>query len=297
MTLSLKPDYFGLSDTGRNRKNNEDQFLIAELSKSMLLEQTTLPIDDSTRLAGGRRGNLFVVADGMGGQPAGERASAVAVRTLIKYALNVLPWFLNLKDEGEDLEEDLKKAMEKCQASIERDAAEHPERLGMGCTLTMAYVVWPTLYVAHVGDCRAYLFRKGRLEQITEDHTIGQQLVDHGVPQVAPLARSPWRKVLWNFLGGATPDLKPAVSRVQLEEGDTLLLASDGLARHVSDPEIVDVLEIARSPEEGCRRLIDLANARGGRDNTTVIVARYPRTRAAVVSDETGTREHPVEKR
>jgi serine/threonine protein phosphatase PrpC len=281
MKNSQKPDFFGLSDIGRARKNNEDQFLIAELSKSMLLEQTTLPIEDSTRLSAGRRGKLLVVADGMGGQPAGERASAVAVQSIIKYALNVLPWFFRLKDDEGDLEGDLKRAMEKCQASIERDAAQNPERQGMGSTLTMAYILWPALYAVHVGDSRAYLFRRGHLEQITQDHTIGQQLVAQGIPQGGPSGKPPFRKVLWNFLGGSTPDLSPAVYKVQIQEDDTLLLATDGLGRHVSDSEIADVLAAAVSTEESCHRLIDLANERGGRDNTTVIIARYPRTEAA----------------
>ena len=269
MASNQKPDIFGLSDQGRVRKTNEDQFLVAELSKSMLVHQTSLAMDDSTRLSGRRPGYLFLVADGVGGRPAGKEASRLAVDSIIRTVLGTMPWFFRLEDHEEDLEEELKRMLKTCQTKIEADALENPSRTGMGTTLTMAYVIWPRLYVVHVGDARAYLFRETGLSQITEDHTVAQALS----PSAA--VPSPYRMVLWNVLGGGTTEVSPSVYKATLKERDVILLATDGLGRHVPDDRIADMLKDACSAREAATKLVAAANEGGGRDNTTVVVARF----------------------
>ena len=269
----VRVETFGMTDLGRVRANNEDQFLIAQLSKSLLIEQTSLEAQDHTRLISRKQGHLFLVADGMGGAPAGERASALAVEFSLKYVLNVMPWFYRLKDSEDDLTEELEKALRQCQSRIEADAQENPSRNGMGTTLTMAYVLWPRIYVVHVGDSRCYVFRNSRLEQVTHDHTVAQQLEDKSAITARQGGR--WRRVLWNVVGGGTPDLEPEVYRGELAESDTLLLATDGLTHLISDKQIAQVLSEAPSAEEACRNLIALANQAGGKDNTSVVVARF----------------------
>jgi serine/threonine protein phosphatase PrpC len=271
-----KMDCYGLTDIGKVRQVNEDQFLIADLLKSMLIHHTSLSHDDHTRLFGNSQGPLLLVADGMGGHAAGKEASTIAVQSLARYVLNTLPWFFRLQESQEnDLKEELKAALEACQRSIEVAVEGSPERRGMGTTLTMAYIIWPRLYVVHVGDSRCYLFRHARLEQITTDHTMAQQLVEQGTLTAEQAEGSRWSHVLWNCLGGGSHIVYPEVYKATLAVGDTLLLCTDGLSGRVAHEKIVDVLQEDHGAEETCRRLVSAANEAGGRDNVTVIVARF----------------------
>src|SRR5262249_48443254 len=135
-----KMEVFGLTDPGKVRAANEDQFLIADLSKSMLIHQTSLAHEDHTRLFGSSQGKLLLVADGMGGQAEGKRASSIAVQTLAHYVLNTMHWFFRLPEglEAEYMDE-LRAALEECQRKIEIASEAAPDRRGMGTTLTMAY--------------------------------------------------------------------------------------------------------------------------------------------------------------
>jgi protein phosphatase len=285
-----KMDCFGLSDRGQKREVNEDQFLIADLNKSMLIHQTSLSHEDHTRLFGDSRGQLLLVADGMGGHAGGRRASALAVETLAHYVLNTMPWFLRLQEGQEaDLHEELRGALEECQKRIEAAAAADSGRRNMGTTLTMCYLLWPRLYVVHAGDSRCYLHRGDRLQQITRDHTVAQQLIDKGVLNPAEAEESRWSHVLWNCIGGGTHELNPDVSKATLQLGDTLLLCTDGLSKVVPDEEIRKTLAQRSSAEETCRRLVELANAHGGPDNVTAVVAHFRDVKEAVAQDQART--------
>jgi protein phosphatase len=269
-------DCAALTDVGRVRQTNEDQFLIADLNKSMLVRHTSLSQDDHTQLFGGSQGALLLVADGMGGHAAGKQASALAVQTLEHYILNTMPWFFRLEQDQEvDLQDELKAAMEACQKNIETVAAARPEQRGMGTTLTMAYILWPRLYVVHVGDSRCYLCRSPRLERITKDQTMAQQLVEQGVlaPEEAPQSR--WSNVLWSCLGGQSRQLSVEVYKVNLMVGDTLLLCTDGLTAKLSDEDLLRLLQQKGNAEQTCRRLVTAANEAGGSDNVTVVIARF----------------------
>ncbi len=274
--MRCKMDCAGLTDIGRVRQTNEDQFLIADLNKSMLVRQTSLSHEDHTRLFGNSQGALLLVADGMGGHAAGKQASTLAVQTLERYLLNTMPWFFRLQsDEENDLQDELKAAMEACQQSIESAAAAHPEQRGMGTTLTMAYLLWPRLYVVHVGDSRCYLLHPPRLVRITKDQTMAQQLVERSVlsPEEAPQSR--WSHVLWSVLGGSSHKFSTEVYRATLTVGDTLLLCTDGLTGHLSDEDLLRLLDKGGSAEAMCQRLVEAANKAGGSDNVTVVVARF----------------------
>src|SRR6185436_12499077 len=119
-------------------------------------------------------------------------------------------WFLRLDEEGEDdFLESLKSALENCQSDILADADTAPERRGMGTTLTMAYLIWPRLYVVHAGDSRSYLMRGGQLKQITHDHTMAQQLVLEGALDQAEAASSRWSNVLYKVVGGSGDSVNP----------------------------------------------------------------------------------------
>jgi PPM family protein phosphatase len=277
-----KMDCFGLTDAGKVRAGNEDQFLLADLNKSMFIHQTSLHLDDHTRLFGASQGRLMVVADGMGGQSAGERASSLAVDTLARYVLNTMPWLMRLQgSEEDDLKDELVAVLQRCQERIEAEASAQPSRRNMGTTLTMAYLVWPRLYVVHAGDSRCYLLRAGRLEQITRDQTVAQQLVDKGALPPEKAEGSRWSHVLWNCLGGGSHELNPEVYKATLQLGDAILLCTDGLTKSVADKEIAEILGTAPSAEEACRLLVHKANGAGGPDNITVVVARFHEAKAA----------------
>lgn len=287
--MRIEMDCDGLTDVGKVRDTNEDQFLIAGLNKSMLVHRTSLSLEDHTRLFGESQGTLLLVADGMGGHAAGQQASATAVRALEYYVLNTMPWFFRLQEGQEgDLQDELKAALEACQRSIEAAALASPDCRGMGTTLTMAYVLWPRLYVVHAGDSRCYLLRHPKLEQITTDQTVAQQLVERGelAPEEVPGSR--WSHVLWSCLGGDARALSPEVYKATLVSGDTLVLCTDGLTAHLRDDELLALLGQGGGAEETCRRLVDAANGAGGPDNITAVVARFGVTR----QQKTLVREH-----
>ncbi len=273
--MGSKMDCHGLTDLGRVRPVNEDQFLIADLNRSMLIHQTSLSHEDHTRLFGGSQGQLLLVADGMGGHAGGQRASALAVETLARYVLNTMPWFFRLQEGDANIDDELRAALEKCQKRIEEAAAADPKRAQMGTTLTMAYLLWPTLYVVHAGDSRCYLLRGERLEQVTTDHTLAQQMVERGALRPEEAEGSRWSHILYNCIGGGSHELNPDVYKATLHAGDSLLLCTDGLSKVISEAAIRDLLGRKLSAEETCRRLVALANAEGGPDNITVVVAHF----------------------
>ncbi|QEG39678.1 PP2C family protein-serine/threonine phosphatase [Roseimaritima ulvae] len=277
--MSVKIDCSGATDTGRVRKNNQDQFLIAELKKSMLVQACSLPLEQQSRLFGNAQGHLLLVADGMGGHAAGERASELAVDYMIQRLLNSVHWFFRLEDDVEkDFLLHLQNLLQEAHQRILDDGVVNVENRGMGTTLTMAYAIWPRLYVVHAGDTRCYLIRDGQAECMTRDHTLARQLVESGGMRPEEEAESRWSNVLWNVLGGhGDGDITVEVSKATLQVGDAIMLCSDGLYRYLDEPAIADIVSRASSAAAACDELIRLANLRGGEDNITAVVGRYPR--------------------
>jgi protein phosphatase len=145
----------------------------------------------------------------------------------------------------------------------------------MGTTMTMACSLGVDLLLAHVGDSHCYLSRRGVLCQLTRDHTLAQTFADYGrIPQET-VATHKLRHVLTQALGAGTGELRPDVELSNLEDGDCLLLCSDGLTEMVDDVTIAAVLDRGGSASDACRVLVDLALGAGGTDNVTVLVARY----------------------
>ena len=167
---------FGITDKGKVRTTNEDQFLIAELTKAMRVWQTSLP--EPKLQFGEEHAHLFLVADGMGGHRAGERASALAVVAIEQFTLNTFKWFFGSNDaDAQKVLAQFQSALSQADARILEEAAEHPELTGMGTTVTMAFHLGAQLCVVHVGDSRAYLYRDGELHQLTQDHTLMADMV------------------------------------------------------------------------------------------------------------------------
>ncbi len=268
----------GATHVGRKRENNQDAFLIGRLAKSMLVGVNSLGIEPRTRLLGDDRGWLMLVADGMGGHAGGERASSLAIQYLVKRLLNNVHWFIQLSpSEEQQFIAGLKSLLRDTHHEIQLEGRRHSALEGMGTTLTMAYLVWPTLYVLHAGDSRCYLVRDSQVQCLTTDHTLARRMVESGGLKPEDETASRWSNVLWNVLGGRSEEqLKAEVHQVHLQHGDTIVLCSDGLHRYLSDAALLKILALGQSCGDACQTLIDLANEQGGEDNITVIVARVP---------------------
>ena len=269
-------DCFGLTNSGLKRPTNQDHYLIADLNKSMRIHDTSLTLDSETRVYGGSQGKLLVVADGMGGEAEGERACTIAVDQLTTYVLNSLSWCFRLEEDSEhDFEDHLRQALESCQKSIQDVVALHPEMHSMGTTMTMVYIVWPRAFVVHVGDSRCYLLRNGELAQVTVDHTVSEIMVETGKMSREEAQHSPMGHALWNVLGGRSSELAVDVYKLTLECDDALLLCTDGLYNMVPHETLQELLNSNRGAELACRKLVDLANQNGGKDNITAVVSYF----------------------
>ena len=145
----------------------------------------------------------------------------------------------------------------------------------MGTTLTMAYVLWPRVYVVHAGDSRCYLHRSGYLTRMTTDHTIAQRALDEGILTEEEAKSSVLGNTLWNCIGGGTAGVTPDVYHATLTPGDELLLCTDGLTRKLTEEHISDVLKRSSSPEVAVGALITSANEAGGEDNITVVLVKF----------------------
>ena len=274
--MAGRMDCYGRTHVGMVRETNEDQFLIADLKKSVVIHQTSLSYDEETELLGGSQAKLMLVADGVGGNAAGERASSLAVEGVIQYLLNAMHWMFRPEDDREEtFLQDLKSALSFTQERIQHAAEAVPEQAGMGSTLTAAYVVWPTLYLIHAGDSRAYLYRNGKLTLLTHDQTYAQALADAGVLKPEQVHTSPLNHVLSSLLGCDPSHLEPLVYKYKLALNDSLVLCTDGLTRHLSDERIAGILSKSSCSKTATSELIQAANDAGGRDNVTVIVARF----------------------
>jgi serine/threonine protein phosphatase PrpC len=272
----------GATSVGRERPSNEDQFLIAMVRRTIEVRSTTIAGDIAPWLASAADGMLLMVADGMGGQGGGEIASAVAVRAVTEYLCSILPWFDTYpvdepppaRDSLPGVRDGLASALTHGDEEIQRAANRPGASPKMGTTLTMAYLRPPLAYVAHVGDSRCYLWRRGALRQITRDHTVAEQMQERIGERISE--SSPWRHVLWNALGaGRTNPLLPELHRAELQPGDTLLLCSDGLNKHVSDARVAELMGVNATVSELCAELVRQADAGGGSDNATVVAARW----------------------
>jgi len=264
-----------LSHPGKVRSNNEDQFFVARLCKSMRVWKSSMA-DPGSVVASEEDGHLLMVADGMGGAAAGEEASAVAVLTVEDFALNTLKWFIHLGGNEEPvLLAELRAGIERADREVIARAKADPRLHGMGTTLTVAYSVGRELFIVHAGDTRAYLFHEGSLQQITRDHTLVQLLVNNGALSPEDAKRHKRRNVVTNVVGGPNAGVFAEVYKVEVADGDVLLLCSDGLSEPVGDDRIAEVLAAEADPEMACTRLIDAAIERGGPDNVTAVIARY----------------------
>jgi PPM family protein phosphatase len=276
---SVRVDARGQTDVGLRRKVNEDHFVIMTLSKAAEIRQTSLPDPGVFHGLRGPEGWLFIVADGVGGQPGGDVASQTAVTALVKYLSQAAGCFNNIDtDKEHEVLEQLEAAVHDAHRRISEEHGDGGTARGRNAvpgpatTLTMVLLIWPRAYVVHVGDSRAFYLRKDRLRQLTRDQTTGEYMVDSGAWTEEQARKAPIGGTLASALGAS--EMTPSVGLVDLQPGDTLLLCTDGLTRHVPDERIAELLGRAGDAESACRELVEAALAGGGHDNVTVVAAR-----------------------
>jgi PPM family protein phosphatase len=265
---------FGITDVGRKRRHNEDAYLL-----------------DVER-------GLFVVADGMGGHAAGEVASRITVESIQEYLAlrddegeNTWPFGFNnrFSMEGNLLATAVKKANDR----VIRAVQNRPELKGMGTTVVALLFDSERATLVHVGDSRCYLFRKGDLKRLTDDHSWVQEQVNAGILTPEEATSHPLKNVVTRALGGS-PNVLPDLMEVPTEASDSFLLCSDGLTGMMTDDEIRSIMASDEPPEWRVRTLVDLANDRGGVDNITVLLVDVlPRTARQATVDTAPSRTIP----
>ena len=241
----------GRSDVGRVRPSNEDYYGYDE------------------------RLGIFVVCDGMGGHAAGEVASQIAVDSVLSYFRERVPpvqkdEYLEDAPLGARL---LAEAVKKANDAILGYAEEHKNTSGMGTTLVAARFANGVFSIANVGDSRIYLFREGQLMQITEDHSLVMEQVRRGMITLEQAKRSTAQNIITRALGTDESTL-PDLGEFPAQNGDILVLTTDGVLRHVDDAEIRSILLQLPSLQAACDTLVDAANEGGGEDNSTCVLIR-----------------------
>jgi serine/threonine protein phosphatase PrpC len=258
---------FAGTDVGL-RDNNEDNFTVCP---DLTQNEWMMPVDHQQVIPLGECGCLMVVADGMGGQNAGEVASAIAIETVqTMFAPDcltdkVLSKPANIKDY-------LKKVVLKADFNIKEYSKEHPEAEGLGSTIVMAWVIGNKAYVAWLGDSRAYVFTPSQgIKRLSKDHSYVQQLVDAGNLSDIEAMNHPNSNVITRSLGDTAQKAKADVEEYRLEDGEIILLCSDGLCGVCTDDEIASVLTEEANDLQVCKELLtELALDNGGSDNITI---------------------------
>jgi PPM family protein phosphatase len=240
----------GLTDTGRKRQRNEDAFVVAP--------------------------PLFAVADGMGGAQAGEVASKLAAAALEDTDHGAL--------RGAEA---LVGVIQEANRRVYERASEDPSATGMGTTMTVALVEEGHVTIGHVGDSRAYRVRDGKLEQLTEDHSLVNELMKSGKLSAEEAETHPQRSVITRALG-TDPDVDVETYTIETREGDLFLLCSDGLTSMVGEADILSLIERNRGDlEQTARALVQAANRGGGDDNITVVAFEIAADGAGDETEET----------
>ncbi len=260
MKNRVKARLYGKTDVGCVRENNEDSYIVIDL----LNGNTPLPTEELQRSVNENR-LLLAVADGMGGAAAGEVASRLAIEALRAE-------FLHFPGAGSATR--LIGAIEQINRQILEAGRRNRQYAGMATTITAALVEGNKVYIAEVGDSRAYLIRGGRIKQITTDQSWVELMVEQGLITRDAAQASNRRNVILQSLGGQA-DVKVALTAVELAAGDTLLLCSDGLSEKLFNHEMMSILQTAGNIAAAGDEMIAIAKERGGEDNITLALARF----------------------
>lgn len=246
-----------ITDVGVVREANEDSYFVQDWHY----------VSQTRRVSHG----IFIVADGMGGAQAGEYASALATRVVSQVVNDGFARQEQQSSAELNIPDILEQAIKKANKSIYDAAKSNPEFQGMGTTVTAAVVYQGMVYIGHVGDSRGYMIIKDEIEKITRDHSLVGRLLEIGQITEEEAAIHPQRNLIYRSLG-AYPNVEVDLYERPFVPGNCLLLCSDGLVEHVKDSEIHQIVERATDQWRACNQLVNIANIRGGEDNTTIII-------------------------
>ncbi len=264
-----------VSHPGLVRPQNEDHYLLIEAGRFFRTRATNLPpgsVPDTYEEIVHAMG----VADGMGGQAAGEVASRLALTLMVHMVLETPVWIFSREEPHvQAVIEVTAQRFRQVNAALLASGKQDPRLFKMGTTLTVARSLGTDLMVAHVGDSRAYLFREGSLRRLTRDHTLAQELRDANMIAGMEAIAQRFRHLLTQSLGTDKMEIVPQIKRETLADGDRLLLCTDGLSDQISEEVIVQELARRAAPQPTCQALVQLALAGGGKDNVTVAIADY----------------------
>ena len=276
----VRIDFGAVTDAGKVRANNEDAYIIYRTGRYWEKMKTSLEAGDLPERSD-EVGYGMAVADGVGGSAAGEVASSMAIRVMVSLLLNAAKWALKLDNpqtrevELQDVKERAEAYFESVDLALSEHAEAYPRLKGMGTTLTGAYSFGDDLFILHIGDTRAYLFRKGVLKRLTHDQTVAQALADSGVIPQEEVSTHRLRHTLVSCLGGESRKIQMEIRHLRLQDEDRVLLCSDGLTDLVTEAEVIEVMRSSEESTEACQALINLALKKGGTDNVTIVLARF----------------------
>jgi PPM family protein phosphatase len=277
-TSHVRATLYAVTDPGLTRDHNEDTFLVADLATSEAVRGSQRDLH-----ALGPHGALYLVADGMGGAAAGELASEMAAVEIHRHM--AATWRADPILSEDRFAHHLRTAVEAANALLHGYAKEHLEVRGMGTTATVAGVHGDRLYIAQIGDSRGYLVRGNVARQLTRDQSLTQRLVEVGELTEEEAETSERRNIILQALG-PDPDVRVDLSWQSLQQGDVLIICSDGLSTVVRRDEIAAAVRDEPDLEKLCSSLVDLANERGGPDNITVVAVRFEGEGLPSASDE-----------
>ena len=272
----LRVEFGAVSHTGKVRPQNEDHFLVSKLSRKQEILLTNVP-DDQFPEHVGDDGYSMIVADGMGGMAAGEVASRMAITTGLKLFQKSPKWGFKInKREARELFERVNGYLQEIDLALTKRSEDDRRLFGMGTTLDgrLQHRRRPVRHPPGRFACLS-LSRRQTLMQLTKDHTVAQAMADAGYIAPEEVRHHNKRNVLTNFLGGHHGKVKADVRWLRSQDADRLLLCSDGLNDMVDDASIARIMGAHDQPADAAQSLLDEALDRGGRDNVTVIVARY----------------------
>ena len=274
LSSTVKVEFGGVSHTGKVRPINEDHYLITRLGRDQETLLTNLPAGEVPHFQ--EAGYAMVVADGMGGAARGEVASRLAISTLAHLSLQFGKWNLRINEQiAREVTERAERFYQRVGEAVIEEGRADPSLTGMGTTLTGAFSAGNDLFVCSVGDSRVYLFRRGRLLQLTRDQTYSQLLADIGQIPQHEVSTHHLRHILTDAIGVGSGKINVKVRHLPLLNEDRLLLCTDGLTEMVDEEEIAGVLMRDQRAQDACQTLVDLALEHGGMDNVTVLLAKY----------------------
>jgi protein phosphatase len=275
LSATVRVEIAGRTHRGNIKPINTDHYMVIRLGRhqeTLLSSLAKADLPDAFH----EYGYVMLVADGLGDAGSGAVASRVALSTFAHLAIHLGHWNIRVDARtAADIIDQCEMAYGRLNEAVLQRARSAPELNNIASTLTAAYSAGDELFLTHVGNSRAYLFREGQLTQMSNDQTLAQRMSENHGPAPVERATDDLRHILTETIGGRVGGPRIQVEHFRLWDGDRVLLCTDGLTDHVDEEQIADVLTPYRSLDEQCQALVDLALEAGGTDNITAVLAQY----------------------